>query len=203
MRRRSRKIYAFGLLSPTTRSPNRLDWPVLSYQLLFAKLPIAGLPITRSQISVNQRSSVFISGRLLPFRSPDHPISRSPDPWLFGSRAMSRDDVAPRRFPPLCHLERSRSACDGAVERSMHFAFLVRPPDHPIGLGVVLPIAICQLPVAAFDHQIIRSPDHQILDSPITKPALESRQHSLPQRDFIQHRTRCVLINQPIKHRLH
>ena len=56
MRRRSRKIYVFGLLSPTTRSSNRLDLPVLSYQLLFANC------------------------HLLPFRSPDHPISRSPDP---------------------------------------------------------------------------------------------------------------------------
>jgi hypothetical protein len=95
---------------------------------------------------------------LLPFRSPD--------PWLFGSRAMSRDDVAPRRFPPLCHLERSRSACDGAVERSMHLVFFLRLPDHPIAWIRRCCLTNCYLPIASCclsDYPISRSPDSPCL----------------------------------------
>ncbi len=92
----------------------------------------------------------------------DHPIIRSPDHQIL-------DSQFPNMPPGPCHLERSRSACDGAVERSMHLVFFLRIPDRPIGPDFRCCLANCYLPIASCclsDHQIIRSPDHQILDSP-------------------------------------
>jgi hypothetical protein len=93
------------------------------------------------------------------------------------------------------------------IERRGHQ--ISRLPDPPISPCLRASVVGVGVPMSAMSPILLLNADVDLGDPltncylPIANCRLESRQQSLLQRDFIQHRACRVLIDSSVKHRLH